>query len=110
MIAAWLGVVLAQDPTPLRAAERAFHAGDVDTAMRHYQQALADPAIAPAPVLANLGRCALRLQRPAEAICSSGARCCGNPAMRPSSTTCSWPRWPAACRPTRKRGRWPGNG
>ena len=64
----WLLAMVLQGPDPLATAERELAAGNLEAAVSAFTSALADPGIPPGPVLANLGRCAMQLNRPAEAI------------------------------------------
>jgi Tfp pilus assembly protein PilF len=61
-------LALAQQSETLRAAEAAYRAGRFAEAKLRCELALADPSLAPGPVLFNLGNCAYRLGRPAEAL------------------------------------------
>jgi tetratricopeptide (TPR) repeat protein len=64
-----LWLALAQDPRPdLQAAEQNYRAGQFAAAFAGFEQALAQPEFAPGPLLYNLGNCAYRLDRVAEAI------------------------------------------
>ena len=49
-------------------AERAYHSGHYAEAYQLYQQALSEPDLAMGPLLYNLGNCAYRLGRHAEAL------------------------------------------
>jgi hypothetical protein len=52
----------------LERAEQAYRDGRFGEALALYESALSDPGVAEGPVLFNLGNCAFRLDRPAEAI------------------------------------------
>ena len=64
LLAAALGLAAA-DPS---GAERAYRAGDYGEALRLFEAVLREPGVAPGPVLYNLGNCAFRLGRHADAV------------------------------------------
>jgi tetratricopeptide (TPR) repeat protein len=67
MIAVALAFALAVGGDDVAAAERAYRGGRYEEAHALFAAALADRALAPAPLLYNLGTCAFRLGRHAEA-------------------------------------------
>jgi len=55
-------------PVDLDRAERAYGEGRFEEALELYRSALAEPGVAEGPVLYDIGNCALRLGRHAEAV------------------------------------------